>query len=104
MIKKITKSISTGISPEKIKSFVSGFELIMSDLGNTGVTIKFNKSVLVQQNSCSLHNNIIINLCMVYELSNWLNKTNNNVTLNNCLLEIVKLTKNASKSKFVYNG
>ena len=51
-----------------------------------------------------LNSNFILNLYIVYELSNWPGNSTNNVTINNCLFEIVKLTRNANKSKFTYNG
>ena len=50
---EVTNWISSGISPEKIKPFDPSLTLIIFSLGNGKVSIKFNNSVLVQQNSFS---------------------------------------------------
>ena len=41
---------------------------------------------------------------MVYELNNWPHDPANNFTLENCLIDTVKLTRNVDKIKFTYNG
>ena len=55
-----------------------------------------------QKGSSSLHNNFILNSCIVYELNNWPHNPTNNFPLENCLFGTVKLTRNAVKSKFTY--
>ena len=47
--KKASNWISTGISSEKFKRFDTNLEPTMSNLANGRVTLKFNKSVLVQK-------------------------------------------------------
>ena len=47
--KKVTKLISTRISPEKIKPFDTNLEPIMVNLSNCRVIVNFNNSVLVQK-------------------------------------------------------
>ena len=68
------------------------------------MTLKFNNWVLVQQKSSLLHSNFVLNLYIVYELNNWPRNPTNNYTLKNYLFGTVKLTRNADKSKFNYNG
>ena len=41
---------------------------------------------------------------MVYELNTWPRNSAYNFTSKNCLFGTVKLTSNADKSKFTYNG
>ena len=41
---------------------------------------------------------------MVYELNDWHHNPANTCTLKNCLFSTVKLTKNAEKTNFTYNG
>ena len=41
---------------------------------------------------------------MVYELDNWPRNPVDNFTLKNCLFDTVKLTRDADKTKFAYNG
>ena len=41
---------------------------------------------------------------IVYELNNWPHDPANNFTLENCLIDTVKLTRNVDKIKFTYNG
>ena len=45
-----------------------------------------------------------MSLYIVYELNSWSRNPANNFTLKNCLFGTVKLTRNADKSKFTYNG
>ena len=66
----ITNWISIGISPKKFKPFGSSVAWTMSCLANREVSIKFNNSILVQQNYCSFYSNFMLNLCIVYQLSN----------------------------------
>ena len=95
--KKVTNWTSTGISPEKIKPFDTNLEMIMPDLDNGRVTLKFSNSVLVQKNVSALHSNFILNLYIVCEVSTWPRCPTNNVRLTNCLF-------GTDKSKFPDNG
>ena len=76
----------------------------MSNLANGRVILKLSKSVVVEKSSSSLYSNFILNLYIVYELSKWSRNPTNKFTLKNCLFGTVKLTRNADKSKFTYNG
>ena len=51
-----------------------------------------------------LKSNFNLNLYVVYELNTWLLNPANNFTLKYCLFGTVKLTRNANKSQFAYNG
>ena len=58
---------------------------------------------------CLIKNNIsvpkkVINLYISYMLSPWLRYLNTGFTLDNCLFESVKLTKNADPDKYKYSG
>ena len=68
------------------------------------VILKFSNSVLVQKNFSSFYNNFILNLYIVYELNTWSRNPTNNFTLKSSLFGTIKLTRNADKSKFTYNG
>ena len=68
--KTLTNWISTGASFGKIKLFDTNFAATMTNLANGTVSLKFNNSALVQKNSSSLHSNLILNLCIFYELNN----------------------------------
>ena len=46
---KVTYWTSTGVSPAKIKSFVTNLEVIISNLAIGRVILKFNNSVLVKK-------------------------------------------------------
>ena len=46
---KVTYWTSTGVSPAKIKSFVTNLEVIISNLAIGRVILKFNDSVLVKK-------------------------------------------------------
>ena len=106
--KKVINWISTGVSYEKIDTnlipFDTNLEPTMSNLANNRVKLKFNNSGLVQKSLSSLYNNFILNLYIVYELNTWPQNPTNNFTLKNCLFGTVKLTRNADKTKFTYNG
>ena len=106
--KKVINWISTGVSYEKIDttliSFDTNLEPTMSNLANNRVKLKFNNSGLVQKTLSSLYSNFILNLYIVYELNTWPHNPTNNFTLKNCLFGTVKLTRNADKTKFTYNG
>ena len=52
----------------------------------------------------SLYNDFILNLCIVYEFNTKPHNPVNCFSLKDCLFGTVKLTKNADKSKFTYNG
>ena len=62
-IKKVTNWISTRISSEITKPFVTELESTMSSLANGRVILKFNNSALEQKASSSLYSNFILNLC-----------------------------------------
>ena len=49
----------------------------------------------------SLYSNFILDLYIAYELNNWPRNLANNFTIKQ---STVKLTRNADKSKFTYNG
>ena len=51
-----------------------------------------------------LKSNFNLNLYVVYELNTWPLNPVNTFTLKYCLFGTVKLTRNANKSKFAYNG
>ena len=99
--KEVTNCVSTRISSEKIKSFEARLESTMS---NSRAILQVNNSVLVQKSSSSLSSNFILSFYMVYELTNWPRNPINNFALAYCLFATVKLTTNADKSKFTYNG
>ena len=63
--KKVTNSISTGVSSEKIKLLDTGLETAMYNLANGRVNLKFNNFVLVQKSISSLRSNFILNLHIV---------------------------------------
>ena len=98
------KKVTNWISSEKTKPFDANFAPNMTNLANGRVSLTSNNSVLVQRSSSSLYSNFILNLYIIYELSNWPRNNTNNFTPTNCLLDTVKLTGNAGKSKFTYNG
>ena len=52
----------------------------------------------------SLYNDFILNLYIVYEFNTKPHNPANSFSLKDCLFGTVKLTKNADKSKFTYNG
>ena len=60
--KKVTDWISTGISSENIKLFDTNLEIIMYDLSNGRLELKFSNSVLVIKVFSSLYNNFILRL------------------------------------------
>ena len=51
-----------------------------------------------------LYNDFILNLYIVYEFNTKPHNPANSFSLKDCLFGTVKLTKNADKSKFTYNG
>ena len=69
----------------------------MSNLGNGRIILKFNNSVLVQQNYSSLYSNFILNLHIVPEINNWLRNPSNDFIIKNCLFGTVKLRKKRSQ-------
>ena len=57
---------------------------------------------------CLINNSIsvpkkVINLYVSYILNPWLRDLNTTLTLNDCLFEFVKLTKNANLDKYKYS-
>ena len=94
--KKVTNSVSTRISFEKIQPFDTNLGTTMSNLANGRVILKLNNFVLVQKSSSSMQTNFISNLYIVYELNNWpRNRTNNSPQRNS--FGTVKLVRNAIK-------
>ena len=51
-----------------------------------------------------MYSNLILNLYIVYELNNWPCNPTNNFPLKIFLFGKVKLVRNATKNKLVYNG
>ena len=100
--KEVTNWPSTRISFSKVKPF--NINLNDMYLVHGKVILKFNNSVLVQKKSSSLFSNFILILYKVYELIIWPHNPTNNFPLKNCLFVTVKLTINAIKSKFIFNG
>ena len=76
----------------------------MSNLGNGKGILKFTNFILIQRINFSFYRNFIINLHIAYELNTSQRNSNTNFTLKNCIFGTVKLTRNADKSKFTYNG
>ena len=68
------------------------------------VILKFNNSILVQRSFSALYSNFILNLYIVYELNTCPRNPIINFILKSCLFGTVKLTRNADKSKFTFNG
>ena len=60
--KKVTDWISTGISSENIKLFDTNLEIIMYNLSNGRLELKFSNSVLVIKVFSLLYNNFILRL------------------------------------------
>ena len=58
----------------------------------------------MQKTFFPLPRTFILNLYIVYELNTWPRNPTNNFILKNCLFGTVKLTRNADKSEFTYNG
>ena len=86
--------ILTRISSEKITSFDTNLGPTMPNLDIGKLILKFNNSVLVQKNFFSLYSNFIT---FFYHFTN-------NFTTKIFYFGTVKLTWNADKSKFTYNG
>ena len=76
----------------------------MSNLADGRAILKCNNSVVVQNSSSSLYGNFMLTLFIVYELNKWPRNPTNNITLENCLFGIVKLTRNKEKTKFSHTG
>ena len=76
----------------------------MSSLANGKVILKFNNSVLVENFYSSFYSNFILNLYIVSELNTWPRNPTNTFPLKHCLFVTVKLVRNTSKHKFIYNG
>ena len=72
------KNEITGYKPEYLQSSLAQ---IISNLANDRVSIKFNKSVSMQQSPSSLYNQFILNSYMVYNFNNLQNNPNNNFIL-----------------------
>ena len=95
---KVSNWISTGALPEKVEPFNTNLALIISNLANYKVSLKFNNSVLVQKHS-SLYHNFILQIYIIFELNNG----SHDFALKNYLFGIVKLIRNTIKSKFINN-
>ena len=78
---KGTGWIPTGVPAKEIKPFDVSLAPTLTDLANGRRSLKFNNSVLVQKKYPLLYSIFILNLYIVYELNNWLNKSTNNFTL-----------------------
>ena len=76
----------------------------MTNSANGRLSLKLNNSVLVQKKTSLLYISFILNSYILFELNKWPLYPTNNVTLKNCLFGKVKLTINAGKSTFTYNG
>ena len=72
------KNEITGYKPEYLQSSLAQ---IISNLANDRVSIKFNKSVSMQQSPSSLYNQFILSSYMVYNFNNLQNNPNNNFIL-----------------------
>ena len=68
------------MSSEKIKLFDTILEPAMSNLANGRVKLKVSNSVLVQKSSSSLYSNFILNLYIIFEISNWPRNLLNNIS------------------------
>ena len=88
--KTYTNWILTRISTEKIRPFETNFELMMSNLGNGSVILRFNNCVLVQKISSSLYSDFVLIVYIVYKLNNWPRNRNNNFPLKNCFFDTDK--------------
>ena len=102
--KKFTSWRTPRISTKKIKPFDLRLAAKMVNLENNRIILKLSNSVLVQQNYSSLHSNFILHLYIASVLNNWPCNPRNDFAIKDCLLGIVKLTTNAIKSKFIFNG
>ena len=95
--KKVTNWISIRISSKNIELFDTNLEPTMSNLASGRVTLKFDNSVLVQKMFYSFYSNFMLNLYIVYELSNCPRNPANDFTLKNSLFGTDKLTRNRDK-------
>ena len=77
----VTLDISTGISVEKIKLFGSSLILVLSNLSQGIIILKFNNSILVQQSSSSFYRNFLKILYITYESNDWSENPSNDFTM-----------------------
>ena len=94
---------SNGISEENIKNITK------SDSNFAPTFVDHHVLLGINFNGHCLINNIyvpkkVINIYISYALNPWLRNLNTDVTLRNCLLGFVKLTKNADPDEFKYSG
>ena len=68
---------------------------------NAGIKLNFNTDLL-KQNKVPYNHGPIVNIYIVYKLDTVINDSG--VTLENCFIGAVKLTKNADIDKFKYSG
>ena len=62
------------------------------------------KESCLKQYKPSFTSRNVVNVFIVYKLDVWSRDLNAGFTLNDCLLETVKLTKNAEQNKYSYSG
>ena len=101
---KITKWESKGLSNESLEAISTCENTLTPSINYYGdkAKLKFTGSVL-QRKTITYNHKKIVNLNIVYELTNF-HGTNNYSTLTNALFGAVKLTKNADIDKYKYSG
>ena len=100
----IIKWKSKGLSNESLKVVSTSsntLNLLINYYGGK-VRLKFSGSVL-QQKTVTYSHKKVVNLYIVYEISNF-HGIDNYTTLTNALFGAVKLTKNADIEKYKYSG
>ena len=90
---------SKGLPDEKL-SFVSGFKRPFIEYTNARIKLKFDESILRQKLSTSL--GLIANYYIVYRLNPRTNSSN--MVLENSSFGKIKMTKNADRDKYKYQG
>ena len=100
--KLITKWESKGLSNEGLEVASTSDNTLTPSLNYYGdkARLRFTRSVL-QQKTTTYNNKKVVNLYVVYEITNF-HGTNNYPTLTNALFGAVKLTKNADIDKYKY--
>ena len=100
----IIKWKSKGLSNESIKVVSTSSNTLNLFINYYGgkVRLKFSGSVL-QQKTVTYSHKKVVNLYIVYEISNF-HGIDNYTTLTNALFGAVKLTKNADIEKYKYSG
>ena len=95
---------SKGLSDERINSIKTPNHSITPNLNYYGTTtrIKFNGSCL-EQDKVIFNHGKVVNIYIVYEISKSIN-ISDYLTLENCLIGAVTLTKNADIDRYGYSG